>query len=529
MQNIFIGNNLFKNDVVIDGNLEVKGTTTIINTDTLQIKDGLIGVNIPPVSNRDSGILIEKNYNDITDAQYTGLLSGVTLNTATVSQTPQIGYIIEAAGQKKLVTFVSGNTVTVSDWSPLPNIGDAYNLYTNVNAGFFYKPSTNKFYTGFTYNNSLDYTLNINPGVLSVHRIEQSVGEQVWYVGKHGHDSLSGRTIGESKLTFNAASGDIICLDSGIYNETVTVTGYLYAPNATINGIIMAGGTCVVNSFNNMLCTSNNYIVFNEGSNINVTSGKTILKGNTLNGTTALTCNSAEIIGHVNYINSITAFNCENGVISVSCDRNESINLANTNTNGIVNTVSSKINSFLETGTGFVYAADAKKIVDHINNTNNPHNVTLNQLVSFVAKGDLITYNGTNHAILSAGTNGQALVANNILSNGLEWVNIPKTFMLHSDLSVINTTTYTTISYFTWNQTEFSSFANGKLVFNITVGSSVSVRLYDGLVTYATGTYNVTGFYTLNITNPVANTVLLLQVMKAPGTNGNISGVSLIF
>ena len=49
---------------------------------------------------------------------------------------------------------------------------------------------------------------------------------------------------------------------------------------------------------------------------------------------------------------------------------------------------------------------------------------TLSDLVEFSAKGDLLSYDGTNFAILPVGTNGKFLKANSAQTSGLEWVTI---------------------------------------------------------------------------------------------------------
>lgn len=49
---------------------------------------------------------------------------------------------------------------------------------------------------------------------------------------------------------------------------------------------------------------------------------------------------------------------------------------------------------------------------------------TLSDLVEFSAKGDLLSYDGANFAILPVGTNGKFLKANSAQTSGLEWVTI---------------------------------------------------------------------------------------------------------
>ena len=67
--------------------------------------------------------------------------------------------------------------------------------------------------------------------------------EDTYYVGKHGDDANSGRTIGAAFLTFGAAAAaapdgaTIACLDGGTYTEDVVIEGpNLLAPNANFVG-----------------------------------------------------------------------------------------------------------------------------------------------------------------------------------------------------------------------------------------------------------------------------------------------------
>lgn len=77
--------------------------------------------------------------------------------------------------------------------------------------------------------------------------------DQIYYVGKHGNDTLSGRNLDEAVLTFGQALTlataalptannrfSIVCLDNGIYVENITCVQYvdIYAPNASLTGTI---------------------------------------------------------------------------------------------------------------------------------------------------------------------------------------------------------------------------------------------------------------------------------------------------
>jgi len=103
------------------------------------------------------------------------------------------------------------------------------------------------------------------------------IGQQAYYVGKHGNDSNTGLSMQDAKLTFGSAITaaaaqtpasnnrfSIICLDDGIYSESLTGAQYvdIYAPNATLVGnqtvtdemkweffeYQAASGTCILKS-----------------------------------------------------------------------------------------------------------------------------------------------------------------------------------------------------------------------------------------------------------------------------------------
>jgi len=79
------------------------------------------------------------------------------------------------------------------------------------------------------------------------------VNENVYYVGKHGNDANSGRNLANAFLTFGAAisaapnGSTIACLDSGQYDEAVTLTKTLniFAPHAQIRAPVGSGTTAL--------------------------------------------------------------------------------------------------------------------------------------------------------------------------------------------------------------------------------------------------------------------------------------------
>ena len=79
------------------------------------------------------------------------------------------------------------------------------------------------------------------------------IGQQTYYVGKHGNDSNTGLSMQDAKLTFGSAITaavaqtpasnnifSIVCDDAGRYSETLTMNSWVHidAPNATLVGSV---------------------------------------------------------------------------------------------------------------------------------------------------------------------------------------------------------------------------------------------------------------------------------------------------
>jgi hypothetical protein len=98
----------------------------------------------------------------------------------------------------------------------------------------------------------------------------------------------------------------------------------------------------------------------------------------------------------------------------------------------------------------------------------------------------------------------------------------------------VNGTTYTTVGYFAWKQSRYSSYTSGALVYEVVIGNrNLDIRLYDSTAPAAVVTdagvavsafRAVTGF-----TNPTADARIELQVRKsgAGGVNPDIFGVQI--
>ncbi len=139
MNNIFIGNTLFTNNTIIGVNL--------------------MAVNRPAQQGEDCGIIIDRNYDDMNDHQFTGTITSATLTSITINEVAQPGYMIRVGTTKKKVNSVSGNTVFTDAWSVVPS--GTYFLYANTHIAIVYKPSLEKVVMGYTYNDDTSNIVNI--------------------------------------------------------------------------------------------------------------------------------------------------------------------------------------------------------------------------------------------------------------------------------------------------------------------------------------------------------------------------------
>jgi len=509
---------------------------TIQASGEISSQNSILGLNtINPIYNNDIGVVGEINPNNVVTYTYSGNLVAVGANTVTVSQagiSPGWVIIVPTANPTNvLITNVVGFVLTISqNWITQPNIGDIYHLSQDTNALILYKSSQNKFYLGTS---SLNYTNNvfpnINPGTLVIGNISQAVGEQIIYVGKNGNDSNSGTNITNSKLTFTNAVfaavsqsiNLIVCLDAGTYMESITIGNVsIFAPNATITSITATGVVnIVIGTISYFVAFNNCYFEFTNllSTGININGGTANIFGNMSIG--PLICRNGNIYGHINVINTTTAFDVDMGTISVSTAMNLSTNLSNTNSNGIVYTSSSQIQNTTTSGTGQQFWTDAYQVINHITNYNNPHQVTINQVSPLTTKGDLLAYTNTNTR-LPIGTDGTVLTANSAASSGMAWSSTGAKFTLCGAITIMPLNY--NIATFTWNNSVYTGLTSGSLIFSLSSATGVTITFTDGVTTYAQQSSMASGYYSIPVTIPIANTVINLQINGVGVLNGCI-------
>jgi hypothetical protein len=482
---------------ILFGNTQITGNLIVTGSDTI-LKDNILGLSSPQTTpGWDSGILAEKNYSDYGAPTFTGLITVATETTVTISQTITEGWAIFIGAQKRKVISVAALVITVdSPLSPVPSPGAAYSLYKETNTGLIYKTSEDKFYLCATPQDSLKKIItDIVPKTLVVNNIQQANPEQIIYVGKHGNNAWSGRTISEAKLTFGAAvAANIVCLDSGIYNENITINFNLHAPQAQITSIVAATAAIAINIATITTITANQsckiQAVFATNVNINADSQINIQYCGTL------TVRNSIVSGYADIINFI---DCDVGSANI-CIGRSAAPLANTNTTGEINILGARITTPTDAGTGALRWADAPRIHNHILNFNNPHQVTWPQVSPLTTKGDIAVFNTR----LPVGANNYVLIADSTQTLGLRWkpIQTGAFFAVAAGANEVYTLSKR-IGYFVYHAAQYAILMAPKLTFYLQLLTTASITI--GTDTF---NYNTSGFKIESLTMPLVDTVL---------------------
>tara|TARA_R110002153_G_scaffold273997_3_gene446412 strand:- start:38187 stop:40163 length:1977 start_codon:yes stop_codon:yes gene_type:complete len=98
----------------------------------------------------------------------------------------------------------------------------------------------------------------------------------------------------------------------------------------------------------------------------------------------------------------------------------------------------------------------------------------------------------------------------------------------------VSNNSFSSIAYFSWNQTEYASYATGKLLYEVDLGNrDIEIDLFNDTTSTSLGSviHTNSGFYTLAVSIPTANARLVLQTRKTQngGRAPRIYGVQLEF
>lgn len=162
-------------------------------------------------------------------------------------------------------------------------------------------------------------------------------------------------------------------------------------------------------------------------------------------------------------------------------------------------------------------------------------NKTIDSATNVVMAGKL--QNATGAVTISSGaapTTGQFLVATSSTSATWQTKEAGRIgYILKNNEITASNTSYETVSYITWNNSRYSTYTQGTILFEAVIGDrNLDIKLRD--VTNGTDLGSSTGisssgFYSFSVTNPVSDARMELQVQKSSvgGSNPRILGITL--
>jgi len=400
-------------------------------------------------------------------------------------------------------------------------------------------------------------------------------GQRVIYVGKHGINTNNGQHISQALLDFTTAifkassSGpsstniiQIICHDALEYSEDLTIPEWINisANNATLKGTITTMGNHVV-SFGKV--ESPTSAVMSAGPNteinigqIDIPSGVGIEHSNSsalrlrvgianvgsgilvrtnigpiectiqhivLNGGTAFM-----IVGNnlTAYVDTITELIPSTAIYIISGSMVGYIQTIATSVATSV-AIAGSLDIIVNTSSGTNTGISNILMPSHINDFNNPHNVTLDQLTTpLTLKGDILTFNGTNIVKLAAGMDTQVLTVDSSTATGLRWGtgggggsgSTRASYNLTSIETEVSNVVWKKAATFQWFQTRFGIYTNGILLLRVIDPCIIRLRNIDlGVDLCTTASLVGVGSYSVSIPSislPTADATLELQVMQ---------------
>lgn len=470
-------------------------------------------LNRPGASVYDIGLVCEKNIKQSLIIAGTGVLSEVTFNSANIGMVARPNWVIEintgtGFGQRRVITAVSGNTIYVANWQTHPDNNADFTLYSDRNAIFIYRQLDNKFILGLSSDVDTTEIHDVVPATLVVGGIESSP-ESIWYVGKHGSDINTGRTISTARLTFGSIppGATIVCLDSGVYAETVTLYR-CYAPNASIT-TVTATSSVTLGQVTTLTMAGTGHVAAKTISNLIISATATISVG-TLGGMSSVT---APVRGVVNLL---TGTITTNSVVELMVAKSTAATVAVVTPPGVATILSSDVDAY--TSTGNCRIVDAKYITGHVTSTNNPHNVTIAQISPLTTKGDLLGFSTTTSRF-PPGADGQILQVDSAAPLGLSWRTVTtsaaqNTFALASTIEV-NDVEWSTVWEFAWLVTQYN-FTSAIICFYTTGAFELQIT---GAVTYLTQIVASAGYKTYAFSPPVVDDTLVVAVRRTSATH----------
>ena len=395
-KSLYVGDNL-----LVSGDLIINGTTTTINSNIMTLADNIILLNAGPTGvNADTGFLSERyqtanesGYGDIVNNSppsetYNIIIATLTTITLPFGSSSTTNYyknwwvkIGSGTANNNVRRILSYNNTTrqitlETAFSVLPQPGDIIYLYNRVYGACFYNESNQRYVIGYTASDANSSFVNIYDYA----------------------DVAINKMISYSTEISSAA-------DAG--------------------GIVLYGGIGISN-------TTNATSITNGGSFTSAGGGafaKSVFIGQTLTATTlagTLSTAAQPNITSVGTLSSLTLAGTLSGVTTLTATTLAGIlsTIAQPNITSVGSLTGLTVNGNITvTGTvnGRDISNDATTFNNHIANTSNPHNTTIDHVTPTTTKGDILVENGTNMVRLPVGANDTVLVADSTQANGIKW------------------------------------------------------------------------------------------------------------
>jgi hypothetical protein len=322
-------------DATINGNLYVAGTTTSVNSTTVNISDNTLLLNSGPSGSRDSGLLIQRYQTDVNDGSgdvvdadepiaYTGALdvggtTTLTLPTGAsgVDDFYKFWWIKITSGDAinnvRQITAYNGTTKVITLSSALSTAAstDNFNLYNRNYVVQYFDESANMMVFGYTADATDISTTISNNSLADIY--SKSLFATNATVGNFVATNFSAGTIGISSADLT----DLVATNSTIDN---IITTSVTSSSIFVNGVITAGGLAVTGSslFNTIYVTGGSnlesFLNVTGASilNLGITTGSIYVTGGTNLASTLVVTGASTFVDAVNATSTLNVTGASN-------------------------------------------------------------------------------------------------------------------------------------------------------------------------------------------------------------------------
>ena len=252
-------------DTIIAGNLTVNGTTTSVNTTTLNIKDNTLLLNSGPTGTRDSGVFIQRYQVDnnsgsgdvVSETEpiaFTGTVVSTTTDTITFLETPTEDitkwWVLITSGsgvnQVRKITSYNSGTMTLSSSISDVVATDTFNLYNRSYFGSYYETEQKSYVLAYV--SDIDDIKIFLPDTGYADLRANKIQAASITVGNLDATNLTAGNMGITTAHIeNASIGNLVSNAATI--GTLYVTGPSYLRGGTNTGMLNVSGNSMLYGF----------------------------------------------------------------------------------------------------------------------------------------------------------------------------------------------------------------------------------------------------------------------------------------